>query len=344
MFNLELLKDLCELSSPTGDEQDVKDYILMWAEANAPQAIIETDTYGNIYFTKGKIENFPTFVAHMDDVHDRVKNKKIFIHQNVMYAMDGDTMEQVGTAGDDRVGVFMALTMLQYLDNVKAAFFVEEEVGCVGSAHCNLDFFDNSAYVIQSDRRGSKDFLCTASGTTLNSKAFQKILKSTITKYGLKIAHNGGLTDVVELRDAGVNVCMANVASGYYRPHEETEIILIDHVEKLVDFYFDMVEVLEGKRWESKASKKTYSRRQFANWGKTWDWDDEYEYKNGAYVPKKFNKTANTTLYGEHAHEINEDYCRDCWGQLDNASDMYCPTCAEYYEERYGYNPNTCNV
>ena len=93
--------------------------------------IIEEDTHGNIYITKGKADLYPCIVSHLDQVHKFADNKKIIKNDDYLIALNG--AKQIGTGGDDLVGVFICLELLQSIDIIKIAFFVQEEIGCIGS-------------------------------------------------------------------------------------------------------------------------------------------------------------------------------------------------------------------
>lgn len=88
-----------------------------------------TDSYGNIYVTKGDAENYPTIVSHIDTVHAINHNSIVKRHKNVLYSIDTTTFERTGIGGDDKVGVYICLSMLHNLPACKAVFFKDEEVG-----------------------------------------------------------------------------------------------------------------------------------------------------------------------------------------------------------------------
>ena len=51
------------------------------------------------------------------------------------------------------------MELLDKFDVIKAAFFVSEEVGCIGSKNANDLFFSNVGYVIEFDAPG--DYMVT---------------------------------------------------------------------------------------------------------------------------------------------------------------------------------------
>ena len=42
---------------------------------------------------------------------------------------------------------------------MKVAFFVSEEIGCVGSRNADMGFFEDARFVIEPDRRGYEDLI-----------------------------------------------------------------------------------------------------------------------------------------------------------------------------------------
>ena len=93
-----------------------------------------TDKYGNIYVTKGDADLYPTMVCHIDTVHDININVQVVQLDDVLLAIDTKTMQRYGIGGDDKVGIYITLELLKQFDNFKAVFFLDEEVGCVGSS------------------------------------------------------------------------------------------------------------------------------------------------------------------------------------------------------------------
>ena len=101
---------------------------------------ITFDDYGNMYVTKGD-GPYPAMVCHTDTVHDIVKEPvAACIAKGNIVAFKTLSMEQIGTGGDDKVGIHITLELLKQKTNMKAAFFLDEEVGCIGSSNANFKF------------------------------------------------------------------------------------------------------------------------------------------------------------------------------------------------------------
>lgn len=199
------------------------------------------DAAGNLYIQRGEAESFPCVVAHMDTVHPIVEDLSVIRVGDKLTGFNRVTMQQTGIGGDDKVGVYIALRCLEMYDCMKVAFFVDEERGCVGSGMADVDFFADCRFVLQADRRGNSDFIHTAAGVGLSSKKFRKKVGKYLSMYGYKFA-TGLMTDVMALKQNGVNVSMANVSCGYHRPHADDEWVSEGQVQVCLDLFCAIIE------------------------------------------------------------------------------------------------------
>lgn len=333
-FDLELLKSVLSISAPSGMEDDAKIYVESWIATNIPDATVQEDKKGNLYITKGQADKYPTFVGHLDDVHSYHSSKTICELNGFLYAMDAVKMEQIGTAGDDKVGMYLCLEALRTYDNVKCFFPVEEEWGTVGTSACDLSFFDDSQYVIQSDRKGAEDIVVSTYGTKMTSKVFDKVAARVGKAFGYKLCHNGGLTDVVTLKADGLKVCAINIASGYYHPHSDQEIVDIQDVNNMINTVSSLVEELGDKVWKHKHQKKAVT---------SWDGYKKYG-KHPQTAGFQYNKVK-TIDDGDYdtiddTMPIQIYNCIDCGGSYDKTemiTSTICNYCAEWYNTEYGH-------
>jgi putative aminopeptidase FrvX len=244
---------------------------------------LDVDYYvleGNIYATKGKAKVYPCLVAHMDTVHDIVDDLTLLEVGDNLTGFNTVTMTQTGIGGDDKVGIYLALEVLRKYDNVKVAFFRDEEVGCHGSYEAYLDFFKDCSFVLQGDRRGNSDFVTIASGTKLSSKAFTKAMSKIWPKYGYKQA-NGMMTDVMALKEIGLNVSCANMSCGYYNPHMRNEYVNIPDVMNCFAMICEMIDTYGTTPFPHSAERSYYKSLNNRYL------DDDYTYdKNGTLVDK----------------------------------------------------------
>ncbi len=187
------------------------------------------DAYGNLYITKGKKEFYPSYVAHVDQVHKVVKDFKLFTHNDILFAMGtkfnhwSNGFQQVGVGGDDKAGIYLCVEMLLNLDACKVVLFKNEEVGCQGSTRADISFFNDCSFVAQGDRKGSNDFIIHTNGVDVCTQEFINIIQPTLDVFNY-ITNRGTMTDVGELIIQGVPCCTFNVSCGYYNAHSDNEI------------------------------------------------------------------------------------------------------------------------
>lgn len=218
---MELLKQLYRISSPSGKEKKMRKFIKDWVRKNVPDAIVEIDKTGNIYVTRGEAKTYPCVVAHIDQVQDpHEKDFKVYLMKGKLFGFSESALKMRGLGADDKNGIWVALKCLKKYDVFKCAFFVGEEVGCVGSSDADMDFFDDCRWVIQCDRKNGGDLITEASCTELCSEEFVEAIQPK--KFGYKETH-GLMTDVMTLKENGLKVSCVNMSCGYYRPHTDEE-------------------------------------------------------------------------------------------------------------------------
>jgi hypothetical protein len=207
---------------------------------------------GNVYVTKGNptSEGYPCIVAHTDTVHDIVPDNQFSVgydrKNGIIYGYNPVLKNFTGIGGDDKVGIYIALAAVEWFDNIKACFFRDEEIGCIGSGLADMSFFSDCMYVLQCDRRGNADFVTNINGTDISSKDFQDAVSSIITSHGYKFA-KGMTTDVGKLTQRNVGVSCANMSCGYYNPHQPEEIIVVDDVHNTKSMVFEIIETITKK-------------------------------------------------------------------------------------------------
>lgn len=65
-MNFKLLKQLYQINSKSGSEDQIAEFILEFIANNYKGVSVEYDITGNIYITKGKAEKYPVIAAHLD--------------------------------------------------------------------------------------------------------------------------------------------------------------------------------------------------------------------------------------------------------------------------------------
>ena len=324
MNRKKFVKQLCKLVSIQSASYDTK--LMMRHIKDVVQSIagctISYDTYGNMYVVKGQ-GNYPTMVCHTDTVHaiEKAKIIPIEVEGNIV-AFNSTTMEQHGTGGDDKVGIHITIQLLKTQPNMKAVFFLDEEVGCVGSSKANMDFFDDSIFVLQCDRRGYSDFVNKISGTKLYEKNFQKEIKDILKKYK-RTETNGGMTDVLEIAYQ-TKLSVANMSCGYYNPHTENEYINIQDVINtfnLCQDIFNQVKTIHKVKTDRFQSYNNY------NYGYGYDYASEWMYTKSKR--KTYQTLQDQAIELEiqkicgHGCDLKNGYCASCMMTTDEMNEFY---------------------
>jgi putative aminopeptidase FrvX len=174
--------------------------------------------------------------------------------------MDKVTKKASGIGGDDKCGVYLALEMLDTLPNVKAAFFVSEEIGCKGSMYADPKFFENIGYVIQYDSPGGASMSLTLMGRYLFNQKSQFADKVTglIKEHGIVDWAYHPYTDVWQIMEK-FNIACLNLAAGYYRYHTDNEYVIVDDVQNGYELGLKLVEELGENKYENPKEDKNYN-------------------------------------------------------------------------------------
>ena len=241
---------------------------------------------GNVYVTKGESNLYPCMVAHTDTVHAIVPDNQYEVHEfdNKLLAFNPVKNDFTGIGGDDKVGIYIALCALRDFPVMKAAFFTDEEIGCIGSGKAQMDFFKDCTLALQCDRRGNNDFIMIASGTELYSDEFSKAVAPILTAYGYEEDY-GMMTDVMTLKENGLGICCANMSCGYYNPHSKDEFIDITDMYNCMAMVYDILQQLGDTKWEhvylpspmgysTYASYASQPKNYYSKGSTLWGYDD----------------------------------------------------------------------
>jgi len=311
-IDLNLLLKIISIQSYSQDESRMSYFIK--TELKRMKLDWTEDSLGNIYVTKGEAEHYPTIVAHIDTVHNIVEELKVYNTGPVLFAMNGG--EQTGIGGDDKVGIYTCFHILKKYPAVKAVFFSREEIGCVGSGGCDLQFFTNSAYVMQCDRKGNTDFVSKASGTELHSTPFLEKIGNILPLCGYETYTWGGITDVATLKDRGLGVAAFNMSCGYWRPHTSTEVVDINDIGACVAVLEGIVNTIGCEKQEH--TKPVYNRY----YDEGYEWEEYYEGRYGSRM--------NYTPPQKPNLELSDSWCEVCGDKL--YKDQWCSICRKSYK------------
>jgi putative aminopeptidase FrvX len=253
-----LLKEILSIPSYSGNERKLVDFICEFLKKN--KIPYKVDKLLNIYCTKGDADIYPCVVAHTDTVHNNhhidVRTELKKNSRNVLkeaYKGYNANGKPTGIGGDDKAGVFACLTLLLELPVLKAAFFVSEETGCMGSKAADPAFYENVGYAIQFD--APYDYMVTevSSGVPLfdrRSEFFNKannvLIEYIIPEYG-----SHPFTDVYALKKLFDFSCI-NLSIGYYDHHTANEYVILEDVENGIKIGREMIASLGYEKYKKR--------------------------------------------------------------------------------------------
>ena len=296
-MNIDFLKEVLSIPSISGNESMVRDYIIEYAKENGIEYY--TDAKKNLYLTKGSEkmtsgEYYPCVVSHMDTVHrshsELIESKTKLIIESSTYSEGEDnemttliakhptTKEQTGIGGDDKCGVYVCLEMFERFDVLKGAFFVEEEIGMLGSRHADDKFFENVGYAIQFDAPSSNWISEICSGVKLFDEDFKGEIKGTLNECGYTKFSIDPFTDVNQLPSKYDFNCL-NLGCGYYRQHTNSEYVIVEEVFDSIKAGYELISKLGVKKYtHKKIREKTLINESNYNYGSYNDYKYDYDY------------------------------------------------------------------
>ena len=239
-------------------------------------------------------EYYPCVVSHMDTVHsshrELIETKTNLIIEDTGESEMGEliakhpiTKEQTGIGGDDKCGVYVCLEMFERFDILKGAFFVEEEIGMLGSKQADDKFFENVGYAIQFDAPSSNWISEVCSGVKLFDEDFKEEIKGTLNECGYTKFSKDPFTDVNQLASKYDFNCL-NLGCGYYRQHTNSEYVVVEEVSDSIKAGYELITKLGLVKYiHKKVEKKTLvneTNYSYASYNDNEDYDfeeDEYD-------------------------------------------------------------------
>jgi hypothetical protein len=305
--DLALLYPILRTQSKSRNQQDMAAHV--YSELALLGATVEYDEQtGNIYATKGEATYYPCFVAHLDTVHALIKDYDIRQYKNGdLIGWNVDTNQISGIGGDDKCGIFIALAMLRDLPAAKAAFFTDEEIGCLGAYDARMAFFDDVSFVLEADRRGNSDIIRDAAGTELYSADFQEAIAGAMAEHGFAEAY-GSITDVMTLKENGLAVSCLNMSAGYHNAHTPQEIVRPADLARALSFARGITNAASGQQWPHTYTRKVTSSIKW--------WSE------------KTTKSYTSVRYGA---TYSYGTCSTCHDPL--AFDGWCSSCSEFRDK-----------
>ena len=208
---------------------------------------------GSLIFKPKNVEMYPLICTHLDTINTH-RDYKLTKDDIALYDTGEiklhPSSQAVCLGGDDRCGVFLALELMAKGVPYAFGFFLDEEVGGIGSDNYStiIDTTHITA-LVGLDRRGYND-------VALYGYDNQE-LTEIFTKQGYKEAM-GTFTDASNL--AGVcGLACINLSIGYYNEHTPNEQIHFSETENTLNMLHkpEVIEALASKQYLAETKQNT---------------------------------------------------------------------------------------
>jgi hypothetical protein len=133
---------------------------------------------------------------------------------------------------------------------LKAAFFVDEEIGCLGSRQADPAFFENVGYCIEFDSPNNDILSYSCDGWQLcrEDGYLLRTAEPILNRYGVVKWQRHPYTDVAQLRRKFDFECL-NLPCGYYHMHSDQEYVCIADAARAVELGKELITALVETRY-----------------------------------------------------------------------------------------------
>lgn len=114
-MNIQLLKRLYSIYSPSGKEQKMVKFLCSYIRQLPGNISVSKDKFGNLYVVKGKAEVYSCLVSHIDQVSHckHSKDFKAVETREVIFGYSPKNRRFENLGADDKNGVFICLECLK---------------------------------------------------------------------------------------------------------------------------------------------------------------------------------------------------------------------------------------
>ena len=194
--------------------------------ASLPNAIYHNDSQKcNFVYVPGNRQDRALLIAHCDTVWDKEYFNYGEINQTVKCESGSysGVKENFGIGADDRAGCAM-LWLLK--DSGHSLLITDgEESGRIGAFHIKEKYpeifeeLNQHSYMVQLDRRNSRDYKCYRIPVTDEFKSFIEAETQFV---------DAGVTAFTDIVTLCYKICGVNLSVGYYNEHSSSEILVFD--------------------------------------------------------------------------------------------------------------------
>jgi hypothetical protein len=273
-----LLNTILLLQNPSDNEATKAITIEAIMNIIPTKYFVGEDYEGNLLFDNRPRQKrdtpVPTIVAHLDQVHDYARGMRLALigngHDKIV-AYDYRN-RRVGTGGDDKCGVYVAVKMLMSNIPCRVIFTQDEEIGCVGARRVSVKWGELSSILLQADRRGNNDLIFHTNGIQVASRELTDRVLALPECAGMKPEY-GSITDIGDLAEI-FGVSAFNISAGYYNAHMDNEWIVLSELEKCLTRVMAIATMIGGEVQELPPTYSGYGKGKYSKYNSAWDDED----------------------------------------------------------------------
>jgi putative aminopeptidase FrvX len=238
----DLIEKLFHMRTYSGCEEAMVQWIINAVHTRLPGCSVQRDEIGNILVTRGP-GPWPMVCCHTDTVFKEPPKEVVWIGSTATGL--GETGRPCGLGADDKCGIYACLKLLESHDNIKAAFFVGEEIYCIGSKAAPEEWFKGVQYAIEYDSPGIDTVSISNDGTMLSDPdgEFWRIVHPQLVGFGItNFAHHPWTDTAIVRRRTGV-ACI-NLPAAYYYYHTKHETMDINELHRSIELGSNLIGLL----------------------------------------------------------------------------------------------------
>lgn len=251
----QILKDLIQIPSPSGSEQELARHIV----ANYCQNgwVAQMDDIHNILFCPkddNKAEKLPLLYAHIDTRPNGQSNNHLLPEKDIINLDENGQLQKkhkIQMGFDDKAGVAAILYLMLHTKlRFRVLLVAQEEVSELPkrfkrNGGGGIDFainsfswvFGKSKYVLSLDRKNGNDIIDEYGEKSRKERPRKRMCSEKFRDWVIECSSNvthtlqvakGSIADIYNIKSSFPNLNCVNLSIGYYYEHTEKECLKID--------------------------------------------------------------------------------------------------------------------
>lgn len=222
LSSFEDLIDLYKIPTHTSSEK-MKKYITRMI----PDYYWATDASGNLYGSHPDSTSTVVLSSHLDMVKTGADLEYVVNSNGLLFGLD-KKFKPTSLGADDKNGIWCIIQASKHKSKPHIVLFEKEEIGRIGSQHCNRKWFEDKDCCIVIDRKGNKEIIIEGMRgdyTTLLGPVFKMTNPTWFYEKGMSCDADS-IKDIIDV---------INISCGYYNAHTAAEYTILSELEETLN-------------------------------------------------------------------------------------------------------------